>query len=111
MPRFEHFSLKDAIDPNHRASAELGLRDLMRQIEGNQYHLRVVKAILTDELAGHCTYTQLNESVLTVFVDSNVWATRLRFEIGRLQKTLMDLPDYAHLETILIRISKFSKDA
>jgi hypothetical protein len=60
---------------------------------------------LDADLAPHCYIGNLDETSLSVFVDSAAWATRLRFQIAHLLPRLRQAsPHFAKLEEIRIKI-------
>lgn len=106
MRQSRQFALKDAVDPTHPTSRTLGLSALLRQVKNNQHHLTVVKSIVSQPIADHCSYVSLHGDSLTIVVDSAVWATRLRFETRKLKKQLHGMVDYAKIETVRIQVNR-----
>lgn len=99
-------SIKDAINPRHRASRVAGYRPLLRQIEINQHHLKVIRSVLSEEAAEHCTYVRYTPERITLLVDSSVWANLLRLDSNRILAELRELPDYVACESIRIQVNR-----
>ena len=60
---------------------------------------------LDNELAPHCYLSTINDTELTVFVDSAAWATRVRFQVPQLIPILRTVsPVFAKLENIRIKV-------
>jgi len=57
------------------------------------------------ELAPHCYLSSIDEAILTVYVDSAAWATRLRFQVPQLIPQLRTInPIFSKLEKILVKV-------
>lgn len=60
---------------------------------------------IENELAPHCYISNIEDTVLAVFVDSAAWATRLRFQVPHLLPILRKIhPVFAKLENIKVKI-------
>lgn len=99
-------SLKDAINTRHIASRVAGYRPLLQRIEVNQHHLQVIRSVLAEDAASHCTYVRYTPEMLTLLVDSSVWANLIRMDSKRILEELQQLPDYVACEAIRIQVSR-----
>jgi hypothetical protein len=59
-----------------------------------------VRHYLAEELAAHCQVANYQAGKLVLIVDSSVWASRLRFSIPQLCKSLQTLALFEQLKTI-----------
>lgn len=100
------YSLKDAVNPNHPTSKQVGLRPLLVKIEANRQHLQIVRSIVSEDLAPHCTYASRMGVTMTIIVDSSSWATHLRLDSKRLVQQLRRLGDYADIKNIRVQVNK-----
>ncbi|MBI1422765.1 MAG: DUF721 domain-containing protein [Gammaproteobacteria bacterium] len=65
----------------------------------------LLRTKLDQELAPHCYLGELQETSLSIFVDSAAWATRLRFQIPQVISALrMANPIFAKLENIKVKV-------
>ncbi|MYD44664.1 MAG: DUF721 domain-containing protein [Gammaproteobacteria bacterium] len=100
------YSLRDAVNPDHPTSAKVGTRSLLRKLEQNQQHAKVVRSMLASDLAEHCLYVSKTAIVMTIVVDSSAWATLLRLDSKRLLKELRTLKDYAGLTQLRVTVNR-----
>jgi hypothetical protein len=57
------------------------------------------------DLAPHCFISNIEDSTLTIYVDSAAWATRLRFQVPQLIPVLRaSNPVFAKLESIKVKV-------
>lgn len=71
-------------------------------IERHTQLLREIRAALPPPLDEHCLHASLDAGVLTLFTDSPVWSSRLRFFTPELEHRLT--PRYGSLAACRIRI-------
>lgn len=65
----------------------------------------LLRTKLDPELAPHCYLSELQESSLSIFVDSAAWATRLRFQIPQVIPALRTVnPVFSKLESIKVKV-------
>lgn len=60
----------------------------------------IVRRYLAEDLAEHCQVANYTAGKLKVLVDSSVWASRLRFCLPHLSKTLQSVPAFGELRQI-----------
>lgn len=64
-----------------------------------------LRALLDSELAPHCYISNIEEPLLSVYVDSAAWATRLRFQVPQLLPRLRQAnPAFARVSNIRVSI-------
>ena len=61
-----------------------------------------LRAVLPTVLAPHCRVADLKGGRLTIQVSSAAWATRLRFELPKVEPALRSLADFAAVEDIRV---------
>ena len=59
-----------------------------------------IKALLPTEIAPHCRLANVQDDVLTLAVTSNVWASRLRYQLPQLLRQLKRHRRFHHLKEI-----------
>ncbi len=62
-----------------------------------------LRALLDDEIAPHAYVASLNHGVMTIYVSTAAWATRLRFDVPRLLEDLTLLEDFRGVSDIRIK--------
>lgn len=62
-----------------------------------------LRAVLPPAIAPHCSVGDLERGRLTIHVVDSSWATRLRFELPKVEPALRALGDFAGVEEIRIR--------
>lgn len=82
------------------------LERLLRHNALRQSLTEQVKAVVSPNVAAHCQVADLHGGRLTIRVAGAVWATRLRFELPKVQATLRSLRDFATVEEIRILTSR-----
>lgn len=81
------------------------LGTILDERDRNERTMRVLSALLTDDYRKNCLRIVDRRTRITLFVPSSTWATRFRFERERLMKELHRLPEYRHLEKIVVSVS------
>ena len=81
------------------------MRPLLRRLEANQYHLKIVQSLVHERVEDHIQYVSMTGPILTVVVDSAAWATYLRPDSKRILTALQELGDYAHLQRVKIQVN------
>lgn len=61
-----------------------------------------VRAVVPRNLAAHCQVADMRGGRLTIHVASAAWATRLRFELPRIETALRALADFQALDEIRV---------
>ena len=65
----------------------------------------VFRSHITNDLAPHCYLSNIEDSELTVYVDSAAWATRVRFQVPQLIPILRKAnPVFSKLENIKVKV-------
>ena len=79
------------------------LEALVRRNGLRQSWTAQLRAVVPSELAPHCQVADLTGKRLTIHVASAAWATRLRFEMPKVEAALRTLGDFAAVEEIRIQ--------
>lgn len=61
---------------------------------------QLVQNYLNEDIAPHCQVANYEAGKLKLIVDSSAWASRLRFNLPHLKKTLSAIQPFTHLKTI-----------
>ena len=61
-----------------------------------------LRAVLPPALAPHCRVAEVRGGRLTIQVSSAAWATRLRFELPKIEPALRSLADFATVDDIRV---------
>ena len=64
-----------------------------------------LRAVLPPAIAPHCSVANVRGRRMTIHVVDSSWATRLRFELPKVEPALRSLGDFANVEEIRIRIA------
>lgn len=72
-------------------------RDALRQSWTAQ-----LRAVLPSALAPHCRVADVRGTRLVIHVSSAAWATRLRFELPKVEPALRALADFATVDDIRV---------
>ena len=62
-----------------------------------------LRAVLPPAIAPHCSVANVDAGRLTIHVADSSWATRLRFELPKVEPALRSLGDFADVTEIRIR--------
>jgi hypothetical protein len=63
------------------------------------------RSLLDSELAPHCYISKIEDTSLTIYVDSAAWATRLRFQVPQLIPQLHPVnPIFSKLDNIKVKV-------
>ena len=76
---------------NRLLARDKTLKSLISQSDDNELLLQSVRSRLPDPLCDHCVGAVLDRNTLILFVDSSIWATRLRFLQNKLKTDLSPL--------------------
>ena len=79
------------------------LEALVRRNALRQSWTAQLRAVVPSELAPHCQVADMTGKHLTIHVASAAWATRLRFEMPKVEAALRALGDFAAVEEIRIQ--------
>lgn len=93
--------VKDLLEERHRprnALERLVKRSALRESWTEQ-----LRAVLPPAIAPHCSVGDMDGRRLTIHVVDSSWATRLRFELPKIEPALRALGDFAAVEEIRIR--------
>lgn len=89
-----------------RARAGSSARSLAQMIERAGRHdawTATLRALLDDEIAPHVYVAALNIPVMTIYVSTAAWATRLRFDVPRLLEEIARLEDFRGITDIRLK--------
>ena len=78
------------------------LKNLICQSGDNELLLQSVRSRLPDPLCDHCVGAVLDQKNLILFVDSSIWATRLRFLQNKLKVDLAPLK--VHFTNLKVKV-------
>ncbi len=78
------------------------LKFLEREVRTQEALLNQIRRLLPTGLAPHCRAAQIRERLLLLYVDSPVWATRLRYLAPELLNLLR--PEHAALTAITVKV-------
>lgn len=81
------------------------LERLVRTEELRTAYTAQLRAVLPPALAPHCAVAALDEGRMTIEAAGAAWATRLRMELPKLERSLRLLADFAAVREIRIRAS------
>lgn len=62
-----------------------------------------LRAVVPPAIAPHCSVASISGRRLTIHVVDSSWATRLRFELPKVEPALRSLRDFADIEDIRIQ--------
>jgi hypothetical protein len=79
---------------------------LMAQAGHIQKLKQQFKQALRPALSPHCELLSIHERVLTISVDSSVWASRLRYEQQRILSKLQANPEFPEIASLSVKIAK-----
>jgi len=85
------------------------LQNLLHKCRDQQRISNIIKQLLPDQLKNHCTGANLDNNQLTIFADSSIWASRLRYESSNLKQHLGQ--HGLHPQTISIRVRQLPVNA
>ncbi|MCX7089275.1 MAG: DciA family protein [Methylococcales bacterium] len=76
------------------------------KIQLQQQHILLdkVKAALPESLAHHACYCVIADRKVFIYTDTAAWASQLRFYTNAIHSTILKWREYAHIETVQIRI-------
>ena len=99
-----YFRLKDSLAvPEKRFSK---LSRIIKELDAHQATIRVVRFLLPEEEAGHCTAARIQGDTVFVSFDSNAWASRARFRAPMLLEQMQELAPFSHVEKIVIKTNR-----
>ncbi len=88
-------------------SSDGQLQTLWRGARHRERLTRSVRALLPEDLAGHCIVGGARGNTLLLLVPNPSWAARLRYEVDALRLGLNQLADFASVEKIKVRVADF----
>ena len=75
--------------------------------------LQELDQIIADKLPAnigdHCKAANIKDNQIVIIADSSAWATRLRYQGPQLLKNLRQIPKFAHINDIHIKIRDMSR--
>ncbi|MYC25140.1 MAG: DUF721 domain-containing protein [Gammaproteobacteria bacterium] len=99
-----YYRLKDSLAAPERRFSKLAR--IIKELDAHQATIRVVRFLLPEEEASHCTGARVQGDTVFVTFDSNAWATRARFRAPLLLEHMQELAQYSHLEKVIVNTSK-----
>lgn len=81
------------------------LERLVRHAALRESWTEQLRAVLPAAIAPHCSVANMEGGRLTIHVVDASWATRLRFEMPKVEPALRSLGDFADVDEIRIRTS------
>ena len=93
--------VKDLLTERHRPRN--ALERLVRHAALRESWTEQLRAVLPPAIAPHCGVANIEAGRMTIHVVDSSWATRLRFELPRVEPALRALADFADVEEIRIR--------
>ena len=93
--------VKDLLTERHRPRN--ALERLVRHSALRESWTEQLRAVLPPAIAPHCSVANIDAGRMTIHVVDSSWATRLRFELPRVEPALRALGDFADVEEIRIR--------
>ena len=98
------YRLKDSLAaPDKRYSK---LARIIKELDAHQATIRVVRFLLPEEEASHCTGARVQGDTVLLSFDSNAWATRARFRVPMLLEQMQELAQYAHVAKIVVNTNR-----
>ena len=79
------------------------LERLVRHAALRESWTEQLRAVLPPAIAPHCSVANVKAGRLTIHVVDSSWATRLRFELPKVEPALRSLGDFADVTEIRIR--------
>ncbi len=99
-----YYRLKDSlVAPDKRFSK---LSRIIKKLDAHQATIRVVRFLLPEEEASHCTGARVQGNTVFVSFDSNAWATRARFRTPMLLEQMQELAQFSHVEKIVVNTNR-----
>ena len=93
--------VKDLLEERHRPRN--ALERLIKHAALRESWTEQLRAVLPPAIAPHCSVGDMDGARLTIHVVDSSWATRLRFELPKVEPALRALEDFAAVEEIRIR--------
>lgn len=99
-----YYRLKDSlVAPEKRFSK---LARIIKELDAHQATFRVVRFLLPEEEASHCTGAKVQGDTVFVSFDSNAWAARARFQAPLLLKQMRELAQFSHVGKIAVNTNR-----
>ena len=93
--------VKDLLTERHRPRN--ALERLVKRAALRESWTEQLRAVLPAAIAPHCSVASIEAGRLTIHVVDSSWATRLRFELPKVEPALRALGDFADVTEIRIR--------
>ena len=93
--------VKEFLTERHRPRN--ALERLVKQAALRESWTEQLRAVLPPAIAPHCSVANVKAGRLTIHVVNSSWATRLRFELPKVEPALRSLGDFAEVTEIRIR--------
>ncbi|MXZ55730.1 MAG: DUF721 domain-containing protein [Gammaproteobacteria bacterium] len=99
-----YYRLKDSlVAPDKRFSK---LARIIKELDAHQATIRVVRFLLPEEEASHCTGARVQGNTVFVSFDSNAWANRARFQTSMLLEQMQELAQFSHVKKIVVNTNR-----
>ena len=95
--------VKELLTERHRPRNPL--ERLVKRAALRESWTEQLRAVLPASIAPHCRVANIRDGRLTILVVDSSWATRLRFELPKVEAALKGLEDFAGVDEIRIRTS------
>ena len=93
--------VKDLLTERHKPRNPL--ERLVKHAALRESWTEQLRAVLPPAIAPHCSVANVEGRRLTIHVVDSSWATRLRFELPKVEPALRSLGDFADVSEIRIR--------
>ncbi len=99
-----YYRLKDSlVAPDKRFSK---LARIIKELDAHQATIRVVRFLLPDEEASHCTGARVQGDTVFVSFDSNAWATRARFRAPMILEQMQELAQFSQVKNVIVNTNR-----
>ncbi|MYD45442.1 MAG: DUF721 domain-containing protein [Gammaproteobacteria bacterium] len=100
----DYYRLKDSLSAPEKRFSKLAR--IIKELDAHQATIRVVRFLLPEEEASHCTGARVQGDTVFVSFDSNAWATRARFRSPMLLEQMQELAQFSHIEKIVVNTNR-----
>ena len=99
-----YYRLKDSlVAPDKRFSK---LARIIKELDAHQATIRVVRFLLPDEEASHCTGARVQGDTVFVSFDSNAWANRARFRAPMILEQMQELAQFSQVKKVVVNTNR-----
>ena len=96
----KYYRLKDSLEARDEQYTKLAR--IIKKLDSHQAAIRVVRFLLPEKEASHCTGARVQGTSLLVSFDSNAWATRARFHTTNLLEHVQTLAQFSHVVKVVV---------